>query len=383
MWLVGEGDLLLIGGPDGVTADVERVGSALGRPRVLRDLEQVRVRSPFGLLSLFAGDGDALREFSAGAVVQTDDLLALEFSAPRAIFGRSSDVNARDLRRRAAGARRPPAVAQAFAAATAADWRDRGRMLAGADAHHAALEDLTRAARLDPRDRETLDELARTAARTQQLPMADRVLEELIAKDPGNAAARLERSRLAAARGDYALARQLAVEAGKLDPRSQAALEQLAAVVADEEDAEALAVVVSGLQEAAPGSASTLYYAASLEFLKGNPPRAAELAAQAAALRPGDARVHNLAGAAYGALGRVDRARDSFRAALEANPEDPVAYVNLGTLELQGANAAAAGRYFMDALALEPSSVPAREGLARSLEILGQADRAAAVRRGS
>ena len=147
------------------------------------------------------------------------------------------------------------------------------------------------------------------------------MFEELIAKDPGNAAARLERSRLAAARGDYALARRLAVEAGKRDPRSQAALEQLAAVVADEEDAEALAVVVSGLQEAAPGSASTLYYAASLEFLKGNPPRAAELAAQAAALRPGDARVHNLAGAAYGALGRVDRARASFRAALEASPE--------------------------------------------------------------
>jgi spermidine synthase len=383
MWLVGEGDLLLIGGPDGVTADAGRVASALGNPRVRRDLEQVGVRSVFSLFSLFAGDGDALREFSAGALVQTDDFLALEFSAPRAIFGRSSDQNARDLRRRAAGARRPPAVAQVFAAATAADWRDRGRMLAAADAHHAALEDLTRAARLDPRDRETLDQLARTAARTEQLQMADRMFEELIAKDPGNEAARLERSRLAAARGDYALARQLAVEAGKLDPRSQAALEQLAAVVADEEDAEALAVVVSGLQEAAPGSAPTLYYAASLEFLKGNPPRAAELAAQAAALRPGDARAHNLAGAAYGALGRVDRARASFRAALVADPEDPVAYVNLGTLELQGANPAAAGRYFMDALALEPSSVPAREGLARSLEILGQTDRAAAVRRGT
>ena len=189
-----------------------------GVPAVRRDLDQVRVRSPFGLFSLFAGDGDALRGFSAGAVIQTDDLLALEFSAPRAIFGRSSDANAQDLRQRAAGARRPPAVALAFAGATAADWRDRGRMLAAADAHHAALEDLTHAARLDPRDRETLEALARTAARTQQLQMADRVFEELIAKDPGNAAARLERSRLAAARGDYALARRLAVEAGKRRP---------------------------------------------------------------------------------------------------------------------------------------------------------------------
>jgi spermidine synthase len=382
MWLVGEGDLLLIAGPSGVTPDADRIVRAMARAEVRQDLAEVGVRSPFGVLSLFAGNGEDLRAYGAGSAIQTDDGLALEFSAPRAIFGRSSDENARELRERAGRARRPPVVADAFAAARASDWRDRGLMLLDADAHTTAFDDLLRAVRLDPRDREALEGLARAAGTAQRVDEADRVLAELAAADPRNVPARLERSRIAAARGDYALARRLVVEAGKMEPANLAVLEQLASVVADEQDADGLSAVVAGLQTAAPNAPATLYYAASLEFLKGNPPKAAELAERAATLRPKDHRAYNLAGAAYGALGRVDRARDAFRSALRASPEDPVAYVNLGTLELQAANAAAAGEYFADALTLDPGSASAREGLARALEILGDTRRATAVRRG-
>jgi spermidine synthase len=383
MWLVGEGDLLLIGGPSGVTPDANRIGRAMMRAAVRQDLAQVGVHSPFGLLSLFAGDGEDLRSFGAGSPIQTDDRLALEFSAPRAIFGRSSDENARELRETAARARRPSAVGEAFAAARASDWRDRGLMLLQSDAYSAAFDDLTRAARMDPRDRPTLEALGRAAGAAQRIDDVDRFFAELAAADPRNIPARLERSRIAAARGDYSLARKLIVEAGKVEPQNLAILEQLASVVADEQDADGLSAVVAGLQTAAPNAPATLYYAASLEFLKGNPPKAAELAERAASLRPGDHRAFNLAGAAYGALGQADRAREAFRAALRASPEDPVAYVNLGTLELQAANAAAAGEYFADALTLDPASAPAREGLARALEILGDSRRAAAVRRGT
>jgi spermidine synthase len=383
MWLVGEGDLLLIGGPSGVRPEADRIARALARPEVRADLAGVGVRSPFELLSLFAGGGEDLRAFAQGAAIQTDSRLALEFSAPRAIFGRSSDENARDLRARAARARRPEAVSHAHAAATAANWRDRGLMLLASDANTAAFDDLARAARMNPGDRSTLEALGRAAGVAGRVAEADRLLAELAARDAANIPVRLERSRLAAARGEYALARKLVIEAGKAEPRNLAVLEQLASVVADEQDAEGLSVVVQGLESAAPNTPATLYYAASLEFLKGNPPKAAELAERAVALRPGDHRAHNLAGAAYGAIGRADRAREAFRAALRASPEDPIAYVNLGTLELQAANAAAAGEYFSDALALDPGSSQAREGLARALEILGDTRRAAAVRRGT
>ncbi|MGH9329754.1 MAG: spermidine synthase, partial [Vicinamibacterales bacterium] len=107
MWLVGEGDLLLIGGPSGVRPDAQRIARALSYPSVRDDLAGVGVRSPFELLSLFAGSGEDLRAFAADSAIQTDNRLALEFSAPRAIFGRSSDQNAQDLRDRAARARRP------------------------------------------------------------------------------------------------------------------------------------------------------------------------------------------------------------------------------------------------------------------------------------
>jgi tetratricopeptide (TPR) repeat protein len=324
-----------------------------------------------------------VRAYGAGTTIQTDDRLALEFSAPRAIFGRSSDENARGLRGRATRATRPPAVAEAFAAARPSDWRDRGLMLLSADAHTAAFEDLLRAARLDPRDRLALEGLARAAGAGQRVDEVDRFFADLASADQRNVPARLERSRIAAARGDYTLAKRLVVEAGKMEPTNLTALEQLASVVADEQDVEGLSTVVAGLQTAAPNAPATLYYAASLEFLKGNPPKAAELAERAIALRPNDHRAYNLAGAAHGALGHSDRAREAFRAAVRASPEDPVAYVNLGTLELQGANAAAAGEYFADALTLDPASALAREGLARALEILGDSRRAAAVRRGT
>jgi tetratricopeptide (TPR) repeat protein len=355
----------------------------MARADVAHDLADVGVRSPFGLLSLFAGDGADVRAYGAGTTIQTDDRLALEFSAPRAIFGRSSDENARGLRGRATRATRPPAVAEAFAAARPSDWRDRGLMLLSADAHTAAFEDLLRAARLDPRDRLALEGLARAAGAGQRVDEVDRFFADLASADQRNVPARLERSRIAAARGDYTLAKRLVVEAGKMEPTNLTALEQLASVVADEQDVEGLSTVVAGLQTAAPNAPATLYYAASLEFLKGNPPKAAELAERAIALRPNDHRAYNLAGAAHGALGHSDRAREAFRAAVRASPEDPVAYVNLGTLELQGANAAAAGEYFADALTLDPASALAREGLARALEILGDSRRAAAVRRGT
>jgi spermidine synthase len=373
MWLVGEGDLLLVGGLTPLAPDRARIEAARALPLVQADLEDVGVRSAFGLLSLFVGSGDTLKTYAADAAVQTDDRLALEFS----------DANARALRTLAQNAPKPDAVARARASATAADWRDRGIMLLRARAHQAAFDDLRRAMEMAPRDRETLAAFARAASAAERLEEADADLAALAARDPANVPARLERSRLAASKGDGALARALVGEAARSAPSDPAVVEQLASIVADEQDAEGLAAAVGELRRLAPKAGTTLYYAATLEYLRGNADAAAKLAERAARSGADDARVRNLLGAAYAATGRNDGAREAFRAAVRASPEDPVGYVNLGTLELGSANAVAAGDYFSDALALDPQSTAAREGLARALEAQGLARRAAAIRQGT
>ena len=58
----------------------------------------------------------------------------------------------------------------------------------------------------------------------------------------------------------------------------------------------------------------------------------------------------------------------------------PITYINLGVFELQAANAMVASAYFAEALTLDPTSFTALSGLADSLEIQGQFERAATLR---
>ena len=110
MWLVGEGDLLLIGSVSpgieerlsGVAARA-RIGSV---PALLADVGVPASASPFVLLSLFAGGPRELAQFGNGAALQSDDRMALEFSAARAMHAPPVGQAGR-LRALAAGAALP------------------------------------------------------------------------------------------------------------------------------------------------------------------------------------------------------------------------------------------------------------------------------------
>ena len=135
MWLVGEGDLLLIGAADGA------IGGRLDRARRRRAQERgpprcsapARHRRPVkrrsDLLSLYAGGPSELERYGGGAAIQTDDRMALEYSAPRGIYGRTANENAAAIRA-LAPADAPDAVRSAL------DVRD-GREL-GVARHDAA-----------------------------------------------------------------------------------------------------------------------------------------------------------------------------------------------------------------------------------------------------
>src|SRR5258705_3908385 len=151
-WLVGESDLLLIGSPAPLRALDDGVMRAWERPGVAADLVEVDVRDPFSVLTLFVARGRDLQKYAAGAPVESDDRLALEYSAPRAIYGRYQGDNVDRLRAAAAQAQLPPAAAAVRASATAVNWRNRAAMQMKADAAALAYQDYLEAFTVAPHD---------------------------------------------------------------------------------------------------------------------------------------------------------------------------------------------------------------------------------------
>ena len=384
MWLVGDGDVLLIGSVDPLEPRLREIATAWERPGVAAALGAVGVRDAFSVLSLFVGSGTALQHYSARAPLQTDDRNSLEFSAPRGLYeaSRSTNENASNLRALSNQFAPPPAIRSATESATAREWRNRGLMQLNAAAYATAYDDLARAVRLAPSDREALTGLVDAAGRSGREQDATRLFEQLASQHPANAWLRLELSRLLALQGAFDDAVAAAREALSLEPSSPAAREQLASLFVDLGDAASLDPIVRLMERVDPGSSETLYHAAALEFLHQRYTEAAGLGERVVAADPNHARTHNLLGAAYATLGQMDEARRSFRASVRANPRDAVTHVNLGLLELQAADWAAAGGHFAEALTLDAGSTAALTGLADALERQGETERAANLRRG-
>lgn len=378
-WLVGDGDLLLIGSATRLESLDRGVSDAWQRPGVAADLSQVAVHDPFSLLTLFVGAGADLRRYASDAPVQSDDRLSLEYSAPRAVYGHFQASNVGRIRDLAVRAVRPPAVANALAGATAAAWRNRGLMQLQAAAHGIAYEDFRRAAAQAPRDDAALDGLARAAAAAGRTEDASKFLRDL-ATASHSAPALIRLSRLLASQGRMEEAEKVAREALSLEPGTLAPLEQLASVYADERDHEALEPVVAALKAADPDRPATLLASATLHYLRDELTDAGRVAERLVSLDPGNTGALNLLGGVYQLLGDGGRARRALEAAARTNPRDPATLLNLARFELKSGNAAAAADRFAEALILYPKLTSAAMGLADALEQQGETVRAAKLR---
>jgi spermidine synthase len=379
MWLVGNGDLLLVGGGEVPIVDRLPHLTRAWPKEVAADLGAAHVNS-LGLLSLFVAGGPGLAAFGTGPA-QTDGRLALEFSAPRGLFGAGGSGNTEAVRALAAAHAAPPALAAVLASATPAMWREAGLMHFGAKAADRAYDALARAATADPSDVTALAALARAAVAGGEDARARELLETLARQDARSVPVRVALSRLLAAAGRSDTALEAAGAALAIDPSDPDAREQLASVLADLGDAVRLAPIVQAMGRDAPNRPGTLYYEAVLHFLRGEFGDAVASGERAAAADPRSARVRNLLGAAHGNLGEPARARAAFEASLAADPTDASALANLGMFELEAANPRAAAARFAEALLVEPGHVQARAGLAEALARLGHATRAARVRR--
>jgi spermidine synthase len=368
MWLVGEGDLLLIGAREGaIDARLAALAAKCregATPAALSTVSVDPAHAPFSLLSLYAGGPRDLVRYAGDARVQTDDGMALEYSAPRGIYGRSTSDNAADLRRVATEL--PGAVREALDSATDADWAARGAMLLKADAFGLAYEAFLRAATLNSRNAAALGGLSDTAAGAHREKDEYDWLMAAAARDPANAVLGAELAHLLASTGQYDQALQVATRALENAPTDPRAAEQLASIFADAGDADRLAPLAERLIDRFPGRPDPMYYRATALFIRGRNEEAITAVQPLLASNPDHARAQNLLGAACATLGRRDCARAAFDASLRANPRDSSTYVNVGTFELQNGDPQSAVNYFAEALSIDPTSDAARNGLAQA-----------------
>ena len=367
LWLVGEGDVLLVGSRGGsLDSRLEAIAQRWQRPGVAEDLARVFVREPASLFALYVADGPALASFSRGAPIQTDDRTRLEFSAPRGLYAPRTAVVVDGLHALARTARTPPAIARTNAEATSVTWRHRAAMFAGARAFGPAYQAALAAIAIDPEDEEAVDLLVRAAVPAGQVDDALAAMARLTQSVPQALPVRMGQSRLYAATGGVERALESALETLRAFPEDPRALELLASIGADAGDADLLARVVQDLETRFPARPSTAYYAASLSFIRQDFVRAAALGQRASQEGSVGARALNLVGAAFASLGDRDRARQAFAGSLERDPRDPAGYLNLARLELEAANPQRAASLFAEALLLDPSLADARAGLAEA-----------------
>jgi spermidine synthase len=368
LWLVGGGDLLLIG-TDGeaIAPKLERLarewraGTAAAE---LADVGVTQASARFALLSLLAGGPRELARYGAGAPLQSDDHTALEYSAPRALYDRNKQDHAAAIR--GLGLEAPPAVRELLERASAADWVSRGNMLLKAQAFGLAYDAFRRAVTLDARDADALAGLSDAAGGSSRLTEERDWLRELAERDASNAAVRTELSRVLAVTGDLAGAAAVAAEAVRLAPGDPRAGEQLASVLADAGEVERLERTAAELAARFPERIEPRYYRATALLLRGQTWNAILAARQVVAEQPGHARAQSLLGVACTRFREPDCAREAFQAAIRGNPRDPSPRINLGALYLQSGDAPAAAEAFADALLLAPGSLAARQGLAQA-----------------
>jgi spermidine synthase len=381
MWLIGESDLLLIGtNGAAIEPHLDTVVPHSQRGRAGAFLGQLtapirtgtRASASFGaplfeLFSLYAGGPRELGEYSASALIQTDDRMALEFSAPQGIYGRTTNHNAATIRALLADdSRRPAAVREAMQHATDVSWAARGSMELKAEAYAIAYDDFRRAVTLNSQNAGALSGLSEAAAGAGLQNEERAWLQSLAVSQPSNAVVRVELSRLQAASGDFPGAIATATDALRLAPDDPRTAEQLASIYADAGDVDRLRPLADALVSRFPNRSDLLYYRATALFMSGQAAEAVDEARRVVARDPYNARALNLLGAACGTSGQTDCARTAFEASLAANARDPVTYVNLGLFHLQAGDPARAAGYFAEALTLDPASTGAREGLAQA-----------------
>jgi spermidine synthase len=189
VWSISSGDFLLLGAADPVAIDLRRVkGFDRLSPGAARDLGRLGLRDWAGVLGFYFLSEEEAERFAGTGPLNTDDRLALEFSAPRALYLDTGAGNLRLLQSYRSGGlpRMTPESLPILETAETRYWIGMGaqRRQAAAD----ALVHFRRALELDPGHTPSMIEASAIYLGRGDAPEALRLARMAGERDPGNVA---------------------------------------------------------------------------------------------------------------------------------------------------------------------------------------------------
>lgn len=358
VWLAAPGDYLLLGRaraePFPVARVAERYAASAG---IGEDFARSALPSPSALLADFVlGEADAAR-YAAGAPVNTDDLLPLEFAAARSFYVDALAANRGLLRRfRSAGlAPEPERAEDRYAMAIA---------YAARDEIPDALGQLDRALARDPRHVPSLLERGRLLRQAGRPGEALASLEAAARLAPADAEVQFEIGLARQAKDGPAAALPAYGRAAVLAPARPDFLRTYAtALVQAGQPRDAIAYLLLA-RAFRPRDPSLMDLVAFVYLQTGNTARAIELLREAIAVAPGEAIYHFRLGQALVLDKQRAGAVAEFRRAAELRPDFVEAHLELANTYLTDDQIGPAVAEYRRVLALDPRNAMALRVLA-------------------
>jgi len=301
IWNTNRSDLLLIGSKDPWTLDNAVLQSRYSAiPGLREDLARLGIHSPLAILADFVLAEEDVAEYSRHALVNTDDLPFLEFSAPDSLYADTVDLNWRVLK---SFGRRPfpPVLGFSESATNSSDFRrDLGLALWAKPLLDEALFQFEKALQGNPKDTVALLHRGKIHLRLGSVLLAEADFKAVLRVDPGVVEAHEALVQLYRGQKMWDLAEAHLRKIVTLRPKDPRHLAGLADLLRERRR----------FDEAIP------QYLAAM------------------AMTPNDARLWIALGLAHQGAGRAAEALEAFRKAVASDPENAFAYYQLGLASL-------------------------------------------------
>ncbi|HWP59177.1 MAG TPA: fused MFS/spermidine synthase [Candidatus Acidoferrales bacterium] len=359
VWNMKESDFLLVGTLKEHSFDYRSAARIYASNKILReDFAGLGLDDAYTVLGFYRMGKKEVQAFTAGAEVNTDDNLRLEFYAPRSLGKTTPELN-RSLMEPFVVA--PPWKIDAPSIADGDRHYFVAQALRASSRYERALEEIERALAADPRNPAYHLLRAQILAAQEELDEALKSALEALRGGPQYVSKVLTLAEDFYTRQAEVIYRKL-LAAGTADIRVFLGLGNIALHRKETARAEKLLKRAAALE---PGHRLVLLALGRLELAKGNHAAARELLEQAKALGTDSSVLYSALGEAYTRLGEWQRAADVYQAALRHQRKHTQWRFALARALLELGRTDEAEEKYREILALDPNFTPAWQGLKR------------------